>query len=63
MSCIYNPKSKAFILVKKKWSSNNKKIQTFLLDIIEHQSKQVIWKTKQKMSLAQVLDLESQEIR
>jgi hypothetical protein len=63
MSCLYNPKSKAFILIKKKWSSNNKKLKTFLLDIIEHQSKQVLWKTKQKMSLAQVLDLETQEIR
>lgn len=63
MSCQFNPKSKAFVLVKKKWSSNKTKVKSFLLDVLEHQTRQVLWKTKQKMSLAQVLDLEDQEKR
>lgn len=63
MNFEYNPKSKAFIVVNKKWSTNQTRIKTFNLDLIEHQTKQVLWKTKQHMSMPQILDLEEQEIR
>jgi hypothetical protein len=63
MNCEYHPKSKALIVVNKKWSTNHTRVKTFELDIVEHQPKQVVWKTKQQMSMAQILDMEEQENR